>query len=189
MCYGTNPSIASRPYHHGDLRRAALAATVDAIKEDGGTAALSMREVARRLGVSHAAFNHHFGDKSGLLTALAAEGYALLADALSAADGGLIEAGAGYVRFAAEHAAHFEVMFHPALYNADDPQLIAAQERAGQALTAALSASATVTTELAARSIIHGFANLWLIGALPAELGDDAGNAVRPIIQLLFFTS
>lgn len=180
--------MTDRPYRHGDLRRAALAATVDAIKQDGGTAALSLREVARRVGVSHAAFNHHFGAKSGLLTALAAEGYDLLAEALTAADGGLFEAGVAYVRFAAGHPAHFEVMSHRALHNADDPHLIAAQERAGQAITAVLSTLVTETTELAAWSIVHGFADLWVGGALPAGLGADAGNAARPVIRLLSFT-
>jgi len=185
---GEVPTMTDRPYHHGDLRRAALAATVDAIKQDGGTAALSMREVSRRVGVSHAAFNHHFGAKPGLLTALAAEGYDLLAEALTAADGGLVEAGLAYVRFMAGHPAHFEVMFHRALHNADDPQLIAAQERAGQALAAVLSTLVTEANELAAWSIVHGFADLWVSGALPAGLGDDAGNAARPVIQLLSFT-
>ncbi|MEV1084040.1 TetR/AcrR family transcriptional regulator [Streptomyces sp. NPDC050211] len=180
--------MTDRPYHHGDLRRAALAATVEAIEQGGGPAALSLRDVARRAGVSHAAFKHHFGAKPGLLTALAAEGYDLLADAVTAAGDDLVEAGVAYVRFAVGHPAHFEVMFQPGLHHADDPQLIAARERADQALTAVLSTAATETSELAAWSIVHGFAGLWLSGALPANLGDDAGNAARPVIRLLSFT-
>src|SRR5918994_1639788 len=74
----------TRPYHHGDLRRTLLAAAVDAIAESGPTA-LSLRDLARRAGVSHAAPAHHFGDKAGLLTALAAEGYELLGEALETA--------------------------------------------------------------------------------------------------------
>ncbi|WP_327351424.1 TetR/AcrR family transcriptional regulator [Streptomyces sp. NBC_01304] len=178
--------MTDRPYHHGDLRRTALAATAEAI-EQGGPAALSLRDVGRRAGVSHAAFKHHFGGKPGLLTALAAEGYDLLADAVTAAGDDLVEAGVAYVRFAVGHPAHFEVMFQPSLHLADDPELISAQERADRALTAALSASATASTELAAWSIVHGFANLWLSGALPAGLDDDAGNAARPVIRLLSF--
>ncbi len=69
----------TRAYHHGDLRRALLAAALEAI-EESGPAALSLRDLARRAGVSHAAPAHHFGDKAGLLTALAAEGFDLLAD-------------------------------------------------------------------------------------------------------------
>ncbi|HEY4419033.1 MAG TPA: TetR family transcriptional regulator, partial [Pseudonocardia sp.] len=72
------------PYHHGDLRRALLDTALQAVAEQG-PAAISLRDVARRAGVSHAAPTHHFGDKTGLLTALAAEGWSLLADALTEA--------------------------------------------------------------------------------------------------------
>ena len=77
-------------YHHGDLRRTLLAETASAIAEDG-VAKLSMRALAKRAGVSNAAPAYHFGDKSGLLTALAAEGFDRLAEAMSGVgDGGLI---------------------------------------------------------------------------------------------------
>ena len=76
--------MPTRPYHHGSLRPALLAAALAAIG-DAGPTALSMRDVARRAGVSHAASAHHFGDKAGLLTALAAQGYQLLAGELEAA--------------------------------------------------------------------------------------------------------
>lgn len=73
-----------RAYHHGDLRRALLTAALDAIAQEGPDA-LSLRDLARRAGVSHAAPAHHFKDRTGLLTAVAAEGYALFADALAEA--------------------------------------------------------------------------------------------------------
>ena len=72
---------SGRPYHHGDLRRALIDAAVGVIEHEG-LAALSLRDLARRVGVSHAAPVHHFGDKAGLLTAVAAEGFSKLADAL-----------------------------------------------------------------------------------------------------------
>ncbi|MDQ3764689.1 MAG: TetR/AcrR family transcriptional regulator, partial [Actinomycetota bacterium] len=125
-----------RPYHHGDLRRAVLAAAVTAITESG-PAGISLRELARRAGVSHAAPAHHFGDKAGLLTVLATEGYDLLADALHDAHrrtGQFLEVGVAYVRFAVDHRAHFEVMYRPDLYHADDPAVQAARARAGEAL-------------------------------------------------------
>ncbi|HEX8804061.1 MAG TPA: TetR/AcrR family transcriptional regulator, partial [Acidimicrobiales bacterium] len=111
-----------RPYHHGNLRRELLDAAAAAI-EEGGPAALSLRNLAQRAGVSHAAPAHHFGDRAGLLTALAAEGYQRLADALEAAGAGgdFLEAGLAYVRFATTHPAHFLVMFEPSLYRAGDP--------------------------------------------------------------------
>ena len=74
-----------RPYHHGDLRRALLDEAVASLRESG-TAALSLRDLARRAGVSHAAPAHHFGDKRGLLTAVAAEGYRRLAGSLGTTD-------------------------------------------------------------------------------------------------------
>ncbi len=68
-------------YHHGDLRRAVLTAALDVIRTQG-PAALSLRDLARRAGVSHAAPAHHFKDRAGLLTAIATEGHDLLTAAL-----------------------------------------------------------------------------------------------------------
>lgn len=187
--------MANRPYHHGDLRRALLAAAVSAI-EEAGPAALSLRDLARRAGVSHAAPAHHFGDKAGLLTALAAEGYERLAAVLGEArerTGDLLEIGVAYVGFAVAHRAHFEVMFRPELYHRDDPQLAAARHRAGESLRAGLTAlphppagNQTRLAGLAAWSIVHGFAALWLGGALPPDLGPDPAEASRAVIRLLF---
>ncbi|NUR86456.1 MAG: TetR/AcrR family transcriptional regulator [Nonomuraea sp.] len=176
-------------YHHGNLRRAVLDAAVAAIAESG-TAGWSLRELARRAGVSHAAPAHHFGDKAGLLTAVATEGYELFAAALEGAGGDLLAAGVAYVRFAVDHRAYFEVMFTPGLYRADDPELDAARQRAARALARGVgsvsrSAEANPNLELAAWSIAHGFASLWLSGSLPAGLGDDVESAARPILRLL----
>ncbi|MFI6523034.1 TetR/AcrR family transcriptional regulator [Spirillospora sp. NPDC050679] len=176
------------PYHHGNLRPALLEAAAAAI-EQHGPAALSLRDLARRAGVSHAAPAHHFGDKTGLLTALAAQGYELLADALEAAGPDIMEAGVAYVRFAVSHRAHFEVMFDSGLYNQDDAEVADAASRADRALRTALAASPGTSGEhadLAAWSIVHGFASLWISGALPKELGDDAGAAALPVISRLF---
>ncbi|MFI7435694.1 TetR/AcrR family transcriptional regulator [Micromonospora haikouensis] len=180
-----------RGYHHGDLRRALLAAAVEAITE-AGPAALSLRDLARRAGVSHAAPAHHFGDKAGLLTALAVEGFDLLAGALREA-GDLLDAGVAYVRFAVGHRAHFEVMFRPELYRRDDPEVAAARERAGAALRAGVAALPRDGTDpdeeadaLAAWSIVHGFATLWLAGALPPRTGPDPETAARTVIRRLF---
>lgn len=182
--------MAGNGYHHGDLRRAVLAAATEAISEDG-VAALSLRDLARRAGVSHAAPAHHFGDRSGLLTALATDGYTMLGDALTAAGPQLLEQGVAYVRFAVAHPAHFEVMFRPQLYRADDPELLVAQRRATQALSEGVAAEAAagdgVEVRVAAWSIVHGFATLWLAGALAPELLDqDPGEVACRAIRLLF---
>ncbi|MFI6779727.1 TetR/AcrR family transcriptional regulator [Micromonospora sp. NPDC050276] len=181
----------TRGYHHGDLRRALLAAALDAIEEDG-QAALSLRDLARRAGVSHAAPAHHFGDKAGLLTALATQGFDLLAQELAAAGSDLLAAGVAYVDFAVRHRAHFEVMFRPELHRADDAELIAARERAGAALRSAVAAlpAGGVPADagrdaLAAWSIAHGFATLWLAGALPDRVGDNPREAARAVLSRL----
>lgn len=179
------------PYHHGDLRRAILDAAIESISANG-SAALSLREVSRRAGVSHAAPIHHFGDKAGVLTALAAEGYELLADALHAAGDEFAEAGVAYVRFAVTHKAHFEVMFRPDTYQRDDPTVAAARERARQALVRGVHATTTRTgrearlTGIAAWSLMHGFATLWLTGGLPDDLGEDLNAVAREVAGLLF---
>src|SRR3954452_9304586 len=134
--------MAKPTYHHGDLRRTLLAAAAEVIEEQGPTA-LSLRDLARRAGVSHAAPTHHFGDKAGLLTALATDGYDLLAAELTkewAASHSFLEQGVAYVRFAIEHRAHFEVMFRPDLYHAGEPALATARDRARQALYLGISA-------------------------------------------------
>ncbi|HEX5595279.1 MAG TPA: TetR/AcrR family transcriptional regulator [Micromonosporaceae bacterium] len=191
----TGKSVTSRPYHHGDLRRVLLAAAITVI-EESGPAALRLRDLARRAEVSHAAPAYHFGDKAGLLTALAAQGYDLLAAQLARAfeqTGELLEVGVAYVRFAVGHRAHFEVMFRPDLYHRDDAELTAARERAFAVLRAGLATlpNAPATEQgqhagLAAWSIVHGFATLWLGNALPPEVGKDPEAAARVVIRRLF---
>ncbi|MEU8296652.1 TetR/AcrR family transcriptional regulator [Micromonospora sp. NPDC048909] len=183
----------TRGYHHGDLRRALLDAAVEVI-EESGPAAVSLRDLARRAGVSHAAPAHHFGDKAGLLTVLAVQGFEMLAEALRGAGDDLLDAGVAYVDFAVRHRAHFEVMFRPELYRADAPEVRAAREGAGDALRAGVAGRPARDggpadpgrDALAAWSIVHGFATLWLAGALPARVGDDPQRAARAVIRRLF---
>lgn len=187
-------------YHHGNLRRALLDATADAVAEVGPTAC-SVRDIARRAGVSHAAPVHHFGDRVGLLTAFAAEGFGLLAEALdgaAAASGGdLVEVGAAYVAFAVEHHAHFEVMFRRDLLRADDAELVAAMGAATAALRSGLDAEAArvgVTADepsldleavlVGAWAQMHGLATLLVGGNLPARLGEPRALARRVAVAM-----
>jgi AcrR family transcriptional regulator len=158
-------------YHHGDLRRAILDEAVRAIATDG-PAALSLRDLARRAGVSHAAPAHHFKDKAGLLTAIAIDGYEQLAVALEAGST-LLDLGAAYVRFALDHPAHFEVMFRPDLYHTTDPDLAAARARTRVALQAQAGPRRAVHRSLAAWSLAHGFATLWATGSMARVAGDQ----------------
>ncbi|NED10679.1 TetR/AcrR family transcriptional regulator [Streptomyces sp. SID9124] len=180
---------SDRAYHHGDLRRAVLAAALDVIRTEG-PAALSLRDLARRAGVSHAAPAHHFKDRTGLLTAIAAEGYDLFADALAAAPD-LRERGVAYVRFATTHPAHFQVMFQPDLHRPDDPALLAAKARATAELRAGVATRPPTDnprlTGIAAWSLAHGFATLLLSGNLDDAVGDhDPEEVFREVGRLLF---
>ncbi|MFB7588254.1 TetR/AcrR family transcriptional regulator [Streptomyces sp. NPDC056169] len=178
-----------KTYHHGDLRQSVLAAALDVIAAEG-PGALSLRDLARRAGVSHAAPAHHFKDRTGLLTAIAAEGYDLLADALADTPE-LRERGVRYVRFATEHPAHFQVMFQPELLRTDDPALLAAKERASAELRAGVAGLPDVpdarTAGIAAWSLAHGFATLLLTQNIASALGDrNPEEYFRSLTGLLF---
>src|SRR5919198_1500800 len=184
----------ARPYHHGDLRGVLWEAAVDAIAE-AGPAAVSLRDLARRTGVSHAAPAHHFGDKAGLLSAVAADGFRRLAAALreayDASGGSFLEVGVAYVRFAVGHRAHFEVMFRPELYRRDDPEVAEAREAARSMLYPPAAAAAGPDADrlhaaVAAWSLAHGLATLWLNGNLPPQLGDDPERVTRQVAGYLF---
>jgi len=187
--------MASRGYHHGDLRRALLECAEQAVS-DGGPAQLSLRDVARRAGVSHAAPAHHFGDKRGLLTALAAEGFAQLARRLEEAlaeRGAFLDVAVAYVDFAVDRRAPFEVMFRPDMYDALDPTVVQARAEAAGSLALGLASmpedavgADRRVAELAAWSLVHGFATLWLGGALTTDGRDDPGDTARAVARYLF---
>lgn len=177
-------SEAERPYHHGSLRQALIDTTVMAVA-DAGVASITLRSVAAEVGVTHGAARHHFGSKSGLLTAVAAEGYRLLTDRL---DGVVVDDGFGltgveYVRFATTNPGHFEVMFRPDLIDQENEELVRSRASAGRVLfdAAAKQAGSSVADAreiaIAAWSIAHGLATLWRTGNLAPELGDPIALA------------
>ena len=112
-------SAESRPYHHGDLRRA-LVDAARRLLEARGPSALSLRAVAREAGVSPAAPYHHFKDKAELLDAVAHEGWEMLQlamiDAKSKSQGlqQLTALGIAYVCFARDNPALYRVMYDAA---------------------------------------------------------------------------
>jgi AcrR family transcriptional regulator len=174
-------------YHHGNLRRAVLDRALEVIAAEGPEA-LNLRSLATDLGVTHTAPRHHFGNRQGVLTAIAAEGFTELARRLTASiDAGepFLESGVSYVTFALDRPAHFAVMFRPGLLDNDDPALVAASDAAFAALRSGvddLARSGAVDDPAAAVvagwSLMHGVATLALSGSLDRsgirELMDQA---------------
>lgn len=105
-------------YHHGDLRHALIDAALGIIEREG-TDALTIRRLAKEVGVSHAAPAHHFPDKTAIILAVAIEGFRILGrqleSTLTISDERrrLTELGRGYCRFAFDHPAHYRIMFGP----------------------------------------------------------------------------
>lgn len=110
--------MADRPYHHGNLRAALLAQAEQTLRQHG-LDGLSLRELARQIGVSHAAPRRHFADRQALLDALAESGFARLGAELRGAaeragedyEARLRATNLAYVRFAVNDAALLELMF------------------------------------------------------------------------------
>lgn len=185
-----------RGYHHGALRPALIAAA-EAVIAERGLDHFSLRETARRAGVSPAAPAHHFKDVRGLLTAIAAQAFADLADALetaTAAAGQDREArikaqGMAYVAFALDRPARFDLMWRKALLDHDDPHLSEASSRAWEMLDSATRGpnaphsgplDPALAPSTAAWSIVHGFARLAIDGAFGAE--PDAAERAQQIM-------
>ena len=169
-------------YHHGALRQALIDAT-EALLAEKGADGFSLREVARRAGVSAAAPSHHFGDAAGLLTAVATLGFEGLTKALAAGDArgddartAMREQGIEYVRYAMDHPGRFRLMFRSGQLHKD-----AALEHHGTAAFEVLAHgvrrafgvadAASMTPEhwnavTALWSLVHGYAHLAIAGKL-----------------------
>lgn len=171
-------------YRHGDLRRAAIDSSVELI-ETQGLAKLSLREVSRRVGVSHGAIYHHFPDRAALLRAIADAGFedltAVMSARMATASGPLARlhaCGLAYVQFALEHPGVFRMMFRPELTGMADLEPPQAALQSWQVLYGAVQecVEAGLTrpapTELLATlcwTTVHGLAILLLDGPLQGE--------------------
>jgi len=191
----TAPARPATRYHHGDLRRALIDTALAMVTEEGAWN-FTLREVARRAGVSHAASYNHFEDKSALLAEVAALGFQSLRQTLEAAAHGqprsarqaLAGIAAAYVRFGVEHPAHYRLMFGAELADkARHPTLQAAGDAAFAALTNVLERGqaagqvrrgAVRDQALAAWSPVHGLTTL-LIDQRVSFLGVSTGEAER----------
>ncbi|WP_293868638.1 TetR/AcrR family transcriptional regulator [uncultured Alsobacter sp.] len=193
-------------YHHGDLRAALLRAG-EQVLADTGPAGFSLREVARRVGVSHAAPAHHFGDTQGLLSALATEGFRRLLAAMRArqatagpdARDRLLASGLGYVDCARSSPALFRLMFGDERIATPDPNLSEAGEAAFRQLcddvekllgVSPFSDERAMARVAAAWSLVHGFVtllNAGHMGGVGALTGDREEaffrSALAPLLE------
>jgi AcrR family transcriptional regulator len=196
------PAVPSKPYHHGDLRRALLVAAAELIAREGPDR-LSLRAVARAAGVSASAPYRHFEDKTALLASLAQEGFEALGAALGAAAGDLTDPverlraqARAYVRFAVAEPARFRLMFGRQLaQRAPHPSLNAAAWTAFSVLTGDITeahAAGRIRGEpdaavLAAWSMVHGLSNLLVdgqardVGGRP-ERADALADALAEVL-------
>lgn len=176
-------------YHHGNLRTSLLE-SVGKLLRQKGVGALTLREVARRSGVSHAAPAHHFKNKAGMLTAFVTEGFrklneAILADiaSLDQSDGAAVLAavGRGYVRFALAHPDQFHLMFRAEHLDTRDPAYKATSDAAFGLLARAVRGLAgegkladdPEAVAVGSWALVHGFASLWLGDALKGKIIED----------------
>lgn len=172
-------------YHHGDLRSALLQAGAELLEEQG-LASLSIRETARRAGVSHNAPYRHFPDRDALLAALAAEGFGMLEEALAAK--GTRESGEAYVRFALGHPNRFRLMFGAHVKVEKHAELRAAARRTYEGLVAGFTGRPEIAdpekAAAAAWCLVHGLAQLLLDGHFPAR---EREEFVRSILGTVRF--
>lgn len=180
----------AQPYHHGQLREA-LATSGRALLEEKGIRGFTLRECARRAGVSHAAPAYHFASIDHLLAELAARGFDELAAAMTTeahrAEGGapgrLVGQGVGYMAFAAGNPALFQLMFSREANRLEAPALAAAAEKVRALHAAAVEAviphaSGEIKQRMVdfASASIHGFIALLLDGQIG---GKDSSRALK----------
>jgi AcrR family transcriptional regulator len=203
------PPDVEAGYHHGDLQEALISAS-EAILADQGAEGFTLREAARRAGVSPAAPSHHFGNAPGLLTEVAIRGYNELGHALHQAATGegtvrerLRAQGLAYVEFALKYPGRFQMMFSNKRLVSDDERLRNAVKSAHrefemvvEELVAAEKADAKPKQariiSTMAWSTVHGFAKLALEGKF-GGVGSDAGRremmaTLREVLDYLWPT-
>lgn len=187
-------STSTRPYHHGDLRAALVAAAVESL-EAGEP--FSLRAVARRAGVSPTAPYRHFADREALDNAVAVEGFRDLSADLEAASAKLPEAaapqeviaalGVAYVAFALRRPAVFRLMFGNECDEADSERVQAAGQLHGmlnQVFERLFPGNSSLSVAL--WSMAHGLAFLHLDGKLRPQSNNAVAERVQSAVAAIF---
>lgn len=194
-----------KTYHHGDLRNALLTGALQLV-EESGLEGLSLRKVAARVGVSHAAPEHHFPTLRHLMNALATHGFLLFtrsmaehrAAAEDAPEAQMRAATDGYLAYARAHPGLFRLMFTKNLLDWQDPAL-REQAALGHMQLVEICAPASdflgLTTDADRRALealvwsqVHGQAHLMIDGKLPDPTGSDCPQSIVPfdVASLIF---
>jgi AcrR family transcriptional regulator len=198
------PSPQPKPYHHGDLRRGLIEAAIQ-LAEEGGAEAVSVREAARRAGVSPGAPFRHFESRDALMTAVAEEAQRRFRAEIDAA---LAEAPAGdplarfrklglaYLRWAMRNPAHFEIISSGRYFDHDQAAELSRDNAELIGLTGRLLAEAFAAgqlrsvdlkqVQLAGRALVYGFARMNIDGHLPrwGVADADAERSAEAILDL-----
>lgn len=194
--------MATTPYHHGNLRDALVEAAVDVVRE-GGPEALSLRELARRVGVSHAAAYRHFADREALIDVVADRALEGLvsrvhrrvdavdeADPVTAARRRLVEIGVGYVEFALAESGLFRLLFtaYPAPPDGkgdepgEDPYGMLNAALDDLVTVGFLDAELRAGADVTCWSAVHGFAVLNVEGPLRALSAEERNTTLSGLL-------
>lgn len=187
-------ATSGRPhYHHGDLR-AELVRVAGEMLDQGGAAALTLREAARRAGVSHSAPYRHFADREALVAEVVAQSFARLGESLrEAAPAGGAAVARAYLRFALAHPRRYQLMYAEQAWPArsgDRREQLAAVMRVFAATVPDLGNVDRRPSATAAWALLHGLAQLAIGGYLaPPGQTTDAERLVREIVGSVRFAA
>lgn len=162
------------------LHRRLLDLAIETIATSG-VHALSLRDIARRAGVSHAAPIHHFGTKAGLLTELACEGFERLIDALDHAGEDLYDLGVAYVEWGVANPGLYDVMWRSDVVEAKSERLAVARQSAWARLIHGPESGPGRADAMAAFALVHGIVDLTLSGSQPTPPLDEP--SLRAILR------
>jgi len=187
-----------KTYHHGDLKNALIKAGVEILSKDG-VSGLSLRKVATKAGVSHAAPYSHFADKQALIAAISTEGFRQLYERINSVakknktkpSRQLSEVAWAYVQFAMDDRDRFKVMFSGVLEKEKEyPEFVAESQRNFQLVrriieanqvAGVLSSGSPDLVALSAWGIVHGFVMLLLDGQIPHTVLEQ--KSLRELVE------